>query len=285
MRKLARLFLLLAAQSIVFAHPGVAIVADSRGNVYYTDLNQVWCLSPAGKKTVAVRDVHTHELWIDSLDNLYGEHLWYEGDASGKWGHRVWKRTPGGTVTDIIPSRQGFRDDFDDFHFVRDRAGNMYWADEDSVTVIRKRTPGGRATDILRKVMRRAGWMTVSPGGTVYLVDGDDLIAIAPGGEARTVARGVTTDEQGRPATYDRHAVMGLWTDWEENVYLAIPERDCIKRIGPGGGTTVLDRSSSPWKPSGALIDARGDLWVLEYSPLNTVRVRQVQRNGVTRIH
>ena len=116
------------------AHPGIGIVRDSKGNVFFTDLKHVWKLTPGGTKSIAVHDVHTHELWIDTDDNLYGEHLWYEGDATGKWGHRVWKLAPNGTLTDIIPSRRGFRDDYRDFFFVRDKYGAMYWADRGDTT-------------------------------------------------------------------------------------------------------------------------------------------------------
>lgn len=51
---------------------------DSKGDVYFTDLKHVWKLAPDGKKNIVVSNVHTHELWIDANDNLYGEHLWYE---------------------------------------------------------------------------------------------------------------------------------------------------------------------------------------------------------------
>jgi hypothetical protein len=102
---------------------------DSRGSVYYTDLKQVWKLSPDGSKSVVVPRVHTHELFIDFQDNLYGEHLWYEGEATKTWGHRVWRLAADGTRTDVIPARAGFREDRGDFSFVRDAKGSMYWAD------------------------------------------------------------------------------------------------------------------------------------------------------------
>jgi hypothetical protein len=47
------------------AHPGIGIVMDSRGNVFYTDLSHVWKVEPGGAKSIAVRGVHTHELYID----------------------------------------------------------------------------------------------------------------------------------------------------------------------------------------------------------------------------
>src|SRR5262245_61408252 len=89
----------LLAVSAAHAHPGVGIVQDSRGNIFYTDLKQVWKLAPDGKKSVAVPNIHTHELCLDDEDNLSGEHLWYEGDATKKWGHRVWRMTKDGTLT------------------------------------------------------------------------------------------------------------------------------------------------------------------------------------------
>src|SRR5262245_329150 len=107
---------LLAAPTLALAHPGVGIVLDSKGVLYYTDLKQVWKLAPDGSKTVAVPGVHTHELWLDRQDNLYGEHLWYDGEDLDTWGHRVWRRRANGTIEDYIPARAGFRDDADDFH-------------------------------------------------------------------------------------------------------------------------------------------------------------------------
>ncbi|MEO6584619.1 MAG: hypothetical protein ABIO05_09860, partial [Ferruginibacter sp.] len=54
-----------------YGHPGIAIVKDSRGNIFYSDLTQVFKITN-GKITVVVPNVHTHELYIDAADNLYG---------------------------------------------------------------------------------------------------------------------------------------------------------------------------------------------------------------------
>lgn len=277
--------LVLALTAAAPAHPGVGILADSKGNVYYTDLSRVWRITPDGRKGIVVDGVHTHELWIDTLDNLYGEHLWYEGDATGKWGHRVWKRSPGGTVTDVIPARPGFRDDYDDFHFVRDRSGAMYWSDDGDVPVIAKRTASGAVSEVLRRPFRRSGAMTVSGDGTIHFVDGDDLVAVGPGGNARTIARGLTAGEGGRAPAFDRNAILGLWTDTSGNVYAAVQARGLVVRITPSGAVSIADRSTPPWKPSGGLVGRNGDLWVLEFSASNAVRVRQVRADGITRIH
>lgn len=157
MRRTVVLLLVFAAAPLV-AHPSVSVVFDSKGNLYYSDLKQVWRLAPDGKLTIAVPGVHTHELAIDAQDNLYGEHLWYEGEKTDKWGHYVWRRSPDGRVTKVIPPREGF---LRDYSFVRDAAGNMYWASSGS---IRRRTPNGAITTIARG-LNKVRWMTVSARG------------------------------------------------------------------------------------------------------------------------
>ena len=82
MRRLIICFVLPALSQ---AHPSVNILMDSKGNVYYSDLKQVWKITPAGTKTIAVPNVHSHELFIDSNDNLAWKHLWSDGDASNSW--------------------------------------------------------------------------------------------------------------------------------------------------------------------------------------------------------
>src|SRR5574341_836477 len=106
------IFLLLTPS--VSAHPGIGLVMDSRGNVFYTDLKQVWKISPEGKKSIAVHNVHTHELYIDADDCLYGEQLWSEDGATNKWRHYVWKLHTDGTLEQVIKPREGFRVNYQD---------------------------------------------------------------------------------------------------------------------------------------------------------------------------
>ncbi len=107
MKGILTISILLLAFGIV-AHPGVGIVMDSKGNVYYPDLKQVWKINTQEKKSVVVLNVHTHELYIDAHDNLYGEHLWYNGEKLDTWGHYVWRYSAGGTFEKIIPERGAF---------------------------------------------------------------------------------------------------------------------------------------------------------------------------------
>ena len=123
-----KLALILLFAATAAAHPSVSVVIDRQGNAYYSDLKQVWKVAPDGTKTVAVPGVHTHELYLDPQGNLYGEHLWYEGERTDKWGHYVWRRSPDGQVVKVIPNTEGF---LENYSFVRDAAGNMYLANRE----------------------------------------------------------------------------------------------------------------------------------------------------------
>lgn len=291
MRKLFLFALILLAAPPALAHPGVGIVMDSRGNVFYTDLKQVWRIAPDGQKSIAVSNVHTHELYVDGEDNLYGEHLWYEGEATDKWGHYVWRLSADGKLTQIIPPREGFRDDYRDFSFVRDRAGNMYWAERGArPIVIRRRAPDGTTADFGADAgLNDVRWMTATPDGTVYFIDVVDLVRIAPDGKTRRVARNLKE----RPwwqrwadtlpglenLLASRHFLMGVWTDGRGNVFVAAAGAGKVLRVGPDGRVEVAAESPLGWSPTGGLVGPNGDLWLLEYR-VNSARVRRISPDG-----
>lgn len=258
------------------AHPGVGIVMDRRGNVFYTDLHHVWRITPEGARTIAVRNVHT-ELYLDAQGNLYGEHLWYEGEATDKWGHRVWRRAADGTLSDVISAREGF---LADYSFVRDRAGNMYWAQRGASTVIRRRSPSGVIGDHSLGPFRDVRWMTVTHHGVIYMIDAGDLVRIDADGGLRTVARRLADRSLTQFFVGDRHAIMGLWTDGPGNVYLAVYAGRLVKKVAPNGRITTVARSRTPWSPTGGMVAANGDLWLLEYSISSAARVRRIGKDG-----
>ncbi len=256
------------------------MVIDSRGNVFYSDLKQVWRISPDGNKSVAVPNVHTHELYLDAKDNLYGEHLWYNGERLDTWGHYVWRRSPDGRVERIIGPRGGF---LSNYSFVRDAAGNMYWADR-SANTIRKRTPDGAIVAMARANFNDIRWMTVTPEGTVYLIDRLDLVRVTPDGKVTTIAHDLSSGSILRPLTLigTRHRLMGLWTDRAGNVYVADNAGRAVKRVARDGRVSVVVRSHVPWSPTGGVFDRDGNLWLLEYGDITRVRVRKIARDGET---
>lgn len=271
---------LLTAAAPARAHPGVGIVMDGRGNVFYTDLKQVWRIAPDGLRSVAVAGVHTHELYIDAAGVLYGEHLWYEGERTDKWGHRVWQRTPAGAVSDIVPARPGFLTDYG-YSFVRDGAGAMYWVEREHGNLFRKRATSGAVSDVARCAdCRDIRWMMVTPGGTIYFEDLYDLRAIGPDGRVRLLVKRLATRTLLQNVSEDRHALMGLWSDASGNIYVADAAGRRIARVSPAGNVTTVATSPLGWVPTGGLVSATGDLWVLEYRVTGAVRVRRISPSG-----
>jgi hypothetical protein len=272
--------LLVAAALLLFsvpvlAHPGIGIVVDSKDNIYYTDLGQVWRIGPDGTKSVVVPNVHTHELFIDARDNLFGEHLWYEGDRTRKWRHFVWKRAPDGRVTRVVPAREGF---LQNYSFVRDGRGTMYWPDRER-SLIRKKSADGVVSVHASASFRDIRWMAATANGTLYVIDRTDLLRIDPAGRVQTLARDLSRPRRFLPPG-DRHALFGIWTDRAGNAYVADYAEREVHRIDLYGRVSIVAESTLPWGPTGGVFDRGGNLWLLEYSLTNQVRVRKVGSTG-----
>lgn len=254
------------------AHPAVGIVMDRQGNVFYTDLVHVWRIAPDGSKSIAVRDVHTHELSIDSLGNVFGEDSEYLGGE--RWRHRVWRRAPDGRVTDLIPWRDGF---WREYGFVRDTTGAMYWVQcPDRQCVIRMQGRDGRTSTFAPGVRfdHPINWIAAGPGGSLYVVDGHDVRRISREGRATLFAR-----ELGEH-------VMGLWPDNARHTLLAaVWGRGEVVMVDSVGRVSSVARSAAPWAPSGVTVAPNGDLWILEFSTTNEARVRRVTPGGRITIH
>jgi hypothetical protein len=259
-------------------HPGIGIVQDSRGTVYFTDLKQVWKIAPDGTISVAVPKVHTHELCLDVQDNLYGEHLSAEAD---KWSNRVWRLKPDGTLTNVIPLREGLN--LLDYSFVRDRSGSMYWADPSQPT-IKKRLPDGTVINYAAADFRMVQRMTTSPDGVLFLMDGANLRRVSTNGQVTTLRTNLSELNRAPANVSERNYHMGLWTDRNNNVDVAVAMEHLVMRVQPDGQTSVAARSTEGWSPSGGMYDRQNNLWLLEYDSSNAVRARQIRKDGSDRI-
>lgn len=248
---------LLLAAAPLLAHPPVSVVVDAEGNLYYSDLARVWRVAPDGTKSVAVPNVHTHELWLDADGMLYGEDLRHERN---QWSHAVWKRSAKGHVSWVIARRAGF---LTNYSFVRDAAGNMYSASDDRKT-LRRRARDGRVTTLARG-FREIRWIHATPRGTVFFVDHGAVYRVSDG-KLTQLARGLGEE---------RHALMGLWSDRAENVFVADHAKREVKRITSRGEVKVVAKSPAPWAPTGGAIGPRGELILLEASTSNEIRVRR----------
>jgi len=269
------------------AHPGVGLVRDRAGNVFYTDLVHVWRITPDGRKAIVVRDVHTHELAMDERGNLYGEDNRYLGSGEGddRYRHRIWRRSPDGRVTDVIPWSAGF---WSNYGFVRDPTGATYWTHCPAQRCsIRRRAPvpeGAALRSVPVTTVARPGqftsrinWIAASATepGVLFVVDGLAVRRLDPSGRVTTIVAGLGA-----------HA-MGLWPTADgAHLYAAVYGARAIVRVRlRDGQTTTVARSPAPWGPSGVLVAPDGHLWVLEYSSAtNAARVRRIAPNGTSRV-
>ena len=276
MKKMAISLSLLLLATLAGAHPGWGIVEDRAGNVFFTDLKQVFKVTLDGRMVVAVPNVHTHELCFDPSGGLLGEHLWYEGDATKTWARRLWRLSADGQLSDMVKSRPAFQEGDS---FVRDGAGIMYWASHDKPPVIRKARVGGLiSTHAIGFV--ETGRMTATPEGVLYLMDQGDLRRVGADGRVTTLVSKLSSLRTPPPNVRQPHYHQGLWTDRKGAVYIAVSEEAVIMRVRPGRAPEVVKSTGPLWSPSGGLIDREGRLWILEYRADNAVRVLRIEKDG-----
>jgi len=270
-----RKYILFVLTTAVFlaakAHPGIGIVIDSHGNIFYSDLKQVWKLEPSGRRLVVVPRVHTHELSIDKNDNIYGEHTWYNGERLNTWGHYVWKRNPDGRVEKIKQDSPGF---LDDYGFMPDKNGNVFWIQRFTESKFMKKSPDGRITMIASGRFHDIRWSYCTPSGVIYFVDLHRLYRLQDG---KFLLLAENLDDSRPGFGFSRkHNVYGIWTDKTENIYVAIMSQKKVKRINKDGNIDVVTYSTGGWSPTGGVFDKDGNLWLLENSGTNNVRVRKI---------
>jgi hypothetical protein len=254
------------------AHPGTGIVIDGRGNVFYTDLQAVWQIQPDGTKSIAVPDVHTHELMLDADGSLVGEDNEYLGND--RYRNRVWRRAANGSMSDVLPWRDGF---WRQYGLTRDDRGTTYWPQCDQgPCVIRKREAGGRVAIVGRGVVfpPRTNHVKAGRDGSLFVVEENGIARIDPLGRKSTFAA-----KAGR-------SLMGMDIDRRSgDLYVASFGARTIVKITRDGTRSVVTRSPRGWSPSGVALASDGALWILEYSGSNAVRVRRVDAAGNSTIY
>jgi sugar lactone lactonase YvrE len=186
-----------------------------------------------------------------------------------------------GALFDVITERKGF---LNDYSFVRDRDGNMYWAERGESTVIKKRATSGAIETHATGPFQMVQFMTARPDGTLFLMDRADLRRVSTDGKVSTVATRLSSHKSPPANVSDRNYHMGLWTDSSGAVYVAVPGERLVLQVQADGRTKVVARSGEPWSPSGGMFDRDGDLWLLECNSANAVRARRIDRAKQERV-
>ncbi len=280
---LVTLLFSILVSNVLEAHPGIGIVEDSKGNVYYTDLVHVWKISPEGEVTIAVKDVHTHELYIDSEDNLYGEHEWYEGEEIDKWGNYVWCLKNNGELIKTIPDVEGF---LDNNTLVRDRKGSSYWsAKSGEGQIIKKTSAQGKQHTFSEHVFEDIRWMFYSEvNGALYVVDLLSVYEVKPSGKVKLLEEDLKKRNSLFNGVADRHYVYGMWDNTEGDLFIALYGGGKVLKIGTDMETAFLGKTGMGWSPCGGITARDGSTWIMEFSIRNRTRVRHVMADGTEEV-
>lgn len=265
------------------AHPPVSVVMDSRGFVYFSDLQNVWRISPTGTRTLAVIGVHTHQLYVDAEDRLYGEDATTD-DATGEPYHRVWRLDPDGSLTDVIPMRAGYLWDYADFGFVRDRMGVAYVLQHSGGPALVRIGATGRVTRT--SLPRQEPGFALPVDDRVVITAGRDLLRADPRRQNAMVWKENLADLTPRVVeVQDRHALLGMWGDRQGRIYVAAFAGAAVIRIGTDGEAAIVERSPDGWAPSGGMVGPDDSLWLLEMSSAGQVRVRRLMSDGTEHVY
>jgi len=269
----------LLVPNLISAHLGIGIVMDSKGNVFYTDLAHVWKIAPDGSHTIAVKDVHTHELYLDENDNLYGQHEWYEGEDTDKWGYYIWRLRSTGKLEKTIPPTEGFALNNT---LVRDLEGNMYWQEKSGeYEILKKETPTGQVSLQTNHKFKDIRWMYFSKyDKNLYVIDYLQLKKVTTKGEVVVVTDKLKEAPPVHEQVQDHHYLMGVWSDVQQNLYVAVFGARKVKKITPNGDIETVYESPKNWSTNGGLMTPDGSLWLMEFSVNNKTRVRKISPNG-----
>lgn len=265
---------------LVSAHPGIGIVMDSKGNVFYTDLVHVWQITPDGEHQIALKNVHTHQLFLDENGHLYGEHSWYEGEATDKWGYYIWQLSPEGNFNKIVPDTEGFPTNN---YLIRDCEGSMFWSEKDR-TILKKQNSNGDIIT-LAKDFDDIRWICIPKGSLdIFVIDHLTLKKVKTNGQVEVISDQLAETKLTHTFLQDRHRLMGVWTDNDDNIYSAIYSGRMVKKITPDGQVSIHSNSPKRWSPTAGFFDSNENLWLLEYSLNNKTRVRKIGKDRSEKI-
>lgn len=245
-------FVLLAFALPALGHPSWGIVTDRAGNVYFSDLINVWRIDHrTNALTLAHRgtqSVHIHEISPDPV----------RGFAIGP---------PRGYTVVLDNHRK-------EETFIR-KDGRVFVGGAYGFT-------DGTGT---RARFRNIIGMTVGPGGDLYVTDEDAVRRVTPTGVVTTIARNLAAPDPHAREPFSFSALFGLAVTPARTIYVADFRNRRVLRIATSGDVSVPLRAEPPWTPTGVAVDRNGDIYVMEIgfrapSTWMKPRVRKIANGG-----
>lgn len=274
MKKL--IFLLLLFPGVAQTHPGVGIVKDSKGNIFYTDLQNVYKLGN-GIKTIAVANVHTHELFINKQDELFGAGGYYDSKTE-KFFHYLWVYHPNGRIDTVLGMRQEYVRH--DFSLAKDHDANEYYlkrfiAPYSDTTHIYKKPPHEPETVYATGQFKAVNWLHPQDDASLLYASTDTIYRVSTSGKIHLVK----VLKAKKPTDVNRLQIWGLWQDKAGNIYAAILNNSSIVKVDRMGNAKTIYSSANGWMPLHGLFDDSNRLWIMEGSQKNEVRVTSANAN------
>lgn len=259
------------------AHPGIGLVYDGDEIIYYTDLKQVWRLNiHTREKEIAVQDAHTHELYLDKENNLYGEHYWYV-ESEEKFKNFIWRLDRNGDFQKIREDQDGENDDFsfvrnDDFASFEMRQAN------DSYLIIKRDSIS--ETILHEAKLHHPTWKYLTANEALLFIDYPSIYSVKSG-SLELIEENVSSKKFPFSTQSNNHNIYGVWTDKNDNIYVAIYGGREVKKIDKEGKLSRILKSSFFWSPVNGVFDKDGDLWLMECKIGGKIRVREINRSEV----
>ena len=272
MRQFLCLAIALVVSEVLFAHPGIGLVYDGDRYVYYTDLNHIWKLdTESGEREIAVQDVHSHELFLDKMGNLFGEHYWYDATAQS-FKNYIWKLDSKGIFSII---REEISGENTDFGFVRDSLFRSYSIEQynGQFSIIRKDSTA--VHNLYSADLKKSGWKYLGKGSlyftddqSLYMFQNDQLLKLTSNLASSRIPFSLQADD---------HSLYGIWVSTDKNILLACYGGRLVKRINQQGEVSDVLESDFFWSPVNGVFDKDQQLWLIESSVLGRVRLRKVK--------
>jgi hypothetical protein len=264
MRVLLAILLALLA-SAAQAHPPYGLVADSRGNVYFSDLEAVWRLAPDGRLDLfrpASEGFHVHELTLAADGAVEGDVNGYD-PATETFSTGLWNRSADGLERWLLEPPTAPPRGLGTFS---DSRGNRYTAQwvssEDRRTMLFRRSadervdllygPSDAARRFRQVLISSVGGMAATADGGMLFADGRALRRVSSAGE-------VTTLHEASEGT----AFRGISIAPDGRALAADFAGKAVVAVSSDGTAELLYREPDAWLPTAALI-VGGRLLVLE---------------------
>ena len=263
--------------SLAWGHPGWGIVINSKGEIFFSDVNRniIWRIDKTGTTTACVRGKHSHDLFIDRLDNLYGVHVEYD-QPNDRWIYQRLTASPDGVVR-VLKATEGTA-----YLTVHDDNGNEYLnashAHKREARIL-KVTPAGDTVVVAGGVwgdrdgtgaaaqFRTFGPLVWGPDSALYAGSGGMVRRVTLGGVVTTVIG--KQHGFGDPDRPNASGILGLCFDEKQNLFAASWEKNVVVKVSADGRVISVLKSGPFWSPSGVFAFGN-DLYVLEH------------RNGIT---